>query len=86
MRERRTGSPTCGCPFASNMTSSQAARIARALLLAGASGHAPGRDALGVPRAANVAYVFGTVDAGIIGVGGPPVQPNDVDRRVSAQM
>ena len=47
---------------------------------------APGRDAIGVPHAADIAYVFGTVDAGIIGVGGPPAQPNDIDRRVSAAM
>jgi para-nitrobenzyl esterase len=47
---------------------------------------APGREALGVPHAADIAYVFGTVDAGIIGAGGPPAQANDVDRRVSAQM
>jgi para-nitrobenzyl esterase len=47
---------------------------------------APGRDAVGVPHAADVAYVFGTVDAGIIGVGGPPAQANDVDRRVSAEV
>jgi para-nitrobenzyl esterase len=47
---------------------------------------APGRDALGVPHAADIAYVFGTLDAGIIGVGGPPAQPNDIDRKVSAEM
>jgi para-nitrobenzyl esterase len=47
---------------------------------------AVGREALGVPHAADIAYVFGTVDAGIIGVGGPPAQANDVDRRISAEM
>jgi para-nitrobenzyl esterase len=47
---------------------------------------APGRDALGVPHAADIAYVFGTLDAGIIGVGGPPAQANDADRKVSAEM
>jgi para-nitrobenzyl esterase len=47
---------------------------------------APGRDAVGVPHAADVAYVFGTVDAGIISVDGPPAQADDVDRRISAQM
>jgi para-nitrobenzyl esterase len=47
---------------------------------------AQGRDALGVPHAADIPYVFGTVDLGIIGVGGPPAQANDVDRKVSAQM
>lgn len=47
---------------------------------------APGREALGVPHAADIAYVFGTVDSGIIGVGGPPAQADDVDRRISADM
>jgi para-nitrobenzyl esterase len=46
-----------------------------------------GREAVGATHAVDLSYVFGTLDSvGIIGVGGPPVKPTDVDFQVSALM
>jgi para-nitrobenzyl esterase len=45
-----------------------------------------GREALGATHASELSYIFGTIDRGIIGVGGRPGSANAVDTQVSDTM